>query len=177
MISGDSRPGTSMMKQWLRRRAVRRPVSRATTAAISSSVWRLPFISASAWPSRTRHTALAAESWLCATSTRSKPPISMAALMAALSIFARGPTRIGTASFIFAASTALSNDTASHGCAIAVLAGGWRCASSTRRRNLACSWPREATSASRSSIGRLLLDTFLPSALLRAVLKQSLDAA
>ena len=35
------------------RRAVRRPVSRLTTAPISSSVCRLPFISASALPSRT----------------------------------------------------------------------------------------------------------------------------
>ena len=42
------------------------PVSRATTAPISSSVCRLPFISAAALPSRTRATALAADSWLCA---------------------------------------------------------------------------------------------------------------
>ena len=58
-----------MTKQWLMRRAVRMPVSRATTAPISSSVWRLPFISASASPSRTSSTAFAAESWLCGAST------------------------------------------------------------------------------------------------------------
>ena len=46
------------------RRAVRSPVSRFTTAAISSSVWRLPFISASASPFRTSSTAFAADSWL-----------------------------------------------------------------------------------------------------------------
>ena len=55
-----------MTKQWLTRRAVRSPVSRLTTAPISSSVCRLPFISASALPSRTSSTALSAESWLCA---------------------------------------------------------------------------------------------------------------
>ena len=37
-----------MMKTWLRRRPVRRPVSRATTAPNSSSVCRLPFIRTSA---------------------------------------------------------------------------------------------------------------------------------
>jgi hypothetical protein len=58
MISALSWSGTSMMKQWLIRRPVRSPVSRATTALISSSVCRLPFISASARPSRTSATAL-----------------------------------------------------------------------------------------------------------------------
>ena len=37
-ISGSLWPGTSITKQWLMRRAVRMPVSRATTAPISSSV-------------------------------------------------------------------------------------------------------------------------------------------
>ena len=58
MISASAWSGTSMMKQWLIRRPVRSPVSRATTADISSSVCRLPFISASARPSRTSATAL-----------------------------------------------------------------------------------------------------------------------
>ena len=49
-MSGPSWLGTSMTKQWLIRRAVRRPPSRRTTAAINSSVCRLPFISASASP-------------------------------------------------------------------------------------------------------------------------------
>ena len=72
-----------MMKQWLMRRAVRMPLSCATTAAISSSVCRLPFISASAFPSRTSATALAAESWLCSEATSGKPEISMPAAPAA----------------------------------------------------------------------------------------------
>ena len=54
-----------MTKQWLMRRSVRRPVSRLTTAPISSSVWRLPFISASALPSRTSVTAVGGRVWLC----------------------------------------------------------------------------------------------------------------
>ena len=66
-----------MTKQWLIRRSVRMPVSRATTAPISSSVCRLPFISAAALPSRTRATALAAESWLCADSTIGRSAMSM----------------------------------------------------------------------------------------------------
>ena len=65
MISASGWFGTSMMKQWLIRRAVRMPSVLDTTAPISSSVCRLPFISASAAPQRTCSTALAAESWLC----------------------------------------------------------------------------------------------------------------
>lgn len=64
MIRGSACPGTSITKQWLTRRAVRSPVSRLTTAPISSSVCRLPFISASALPSRTSSTARAAAAWL-----------------------------------------------------------------------------------------------------------------
>ena len=60
-ISVSAYVGTSITKQWLTRRAVRSPVSRCTTAPISSSVCRLPFISASALPSRTSSTAFAAE--------------------------------------------------------------------------------------------------------------------
>ena len=61
IISASGCPGTSMIKQWLMRRAVRIPVSRATTAPISSSVCRLPFIRACASPLRTSSTAFAAE--------------------------------------------------------------------------------------------------------------------
>ncbi len=64
MISVSAYEGTSITKQWLIRRAVRRPVSLRTTAPISSSVCRLPFISASALPSRTRSTAFAADASL-----------------------------------------------------------------------------------------------------------------
>ncbi len=41
-----------MMKTWLIRRVVRRPVADAVTACISSSVCRLPFISSSPFASR-----------------------------------------------------------------------------------------------------------------------------
>ena len=64
MISASGWFGTSITKQWLMRRAVRRPTSRFTTAAISSSVCRLPFISASALPSRTSCTAASAAALL-----------------------------------------------------------------------------------------------------------------
>jgi hypothetical protein len=53
------------------RRAVRMPVSRFTASPITSSVCRLPFISASALPSRTSATAAAAAAWLCGASTHS----------------------------------------------------------------------------------------------------------
>ena len=66
-----------MTKQWETLRAVRSPVSRRTTAPINSSVCRLPFISASALPSRTSATALSAESWLCCESTIGSPRMSM----------------------------------------------------------------------------------------------------
>src|SRR5271166_6471545 len=72
MISGSEWLGTSITKQWLMRRAVRMPPSRATTAPISSSVCKLPFIKASALPSRTSATAFSAESWLCADSRSGK---------------------------------------------------------------------------------------------------------
>ena len=71
MISASGCRGTSITKQWLTRRAVRNPVSRRTTAAISTSVCRLPFISASARPSHTRRTAVSAAAWLCSASTTS----------------------------------------------------------------------------------------------------------
>ena len=61
-----------MMKTWLIRRAVRRPVADAVTARISSSVCRLPFISSSPLASWISWTPRAAASSLCATSTISK---------------------------------------------------------------------------------------------------------
>ena len=106
MISGSRCPGTSMTKQWLIRRSVRMPVSRATTAAISSSVCRLPFISAAALPSRTNATALAAESWLCAASTIGRPAMSMPWRAATSRMRAGGPTRIGSIRRSLRASTA-----------------------------------------------------------------------
>ena len=115
MISASGWLGTSITKQWLMRRAVRMPVSRATTAPISSSVCRLPFIRASARPARTSSTALAAESWLCAASTNSKPEMSRPPFLAASRSRHYGPTRTGFTMPSLAASTALSSETASQG--------------------------------------------------------------
>ena len=94
-----------MRKTWLIRRAVRRPVSLATTSLISSSVCRLPFISSSALPARTSSTALAAAAWLCGTSTSSSCPMSSPNCCATSRILSAGPTRIGTISLASAAST------------------------------------------------------------------------
>ena len=77
MMTTRSIAGTSMMKQWLTRRLVRRPVSRFTTAAMISSECRLPFISISALPSRARRTAVSAEATLCGASTTSKAEMSI----------------------------------------------------------------------------------------------------
>ena len=98
MIRASSWPGTSITKQWLTRRAVRNPISRLTTAAISSSVCRLPFISASALPSRTSRTAVVAAASLCGASTISTPAKSISAAAATARMRSRGPTRIGTIS-------------------------------------------------------------------------------
>ena len=92
MMSACSSAGTSMTKQWLMRRLVRRPVSRLTTAPINSSVCRLPFTRLT-FPSCPRRTAASAAS-LCGASTidrpvRSKPSASAATRL----IFC--PTRTG----------------------------------------------------------------------------------
>ena len=80
-----------MMKTWLIRRAVRRPVADAVTARISSSVCRLPFISNSPLPSWISSTALAAAASLCAASTISKRLISSLCSRAAALILSRRP--------------------------------------------------------------------------------------
>ena len=113
-----------MMKTWLIRRPVRRPVSRATTAPSSSSVCRLPFISSSASPCRTSSTALAAAAWLCGASTMRALPRSMPLACGDSSRSSRpGPTRIGVISPFAAASSAPASAVSSHGCATAVGTG------------------------------------------------------
>ena len=112
-----------MMKTWLMRRPVRRPVSRATTAPSSSSVCRLPFISSSASPWRTSSTAFAAAAWLWGASTIRVLPSWMPAAFATSRIFAAGPTRIGTISPFWPASIAAASAVSSHGCATAVGTG------------------------------------------------------
>ena len=62
-----------MMKTWLIRRSVRRPVADEVTSRISSSVCRLPFIRSSPLPSRISATACAAAAWLCGASTICRP--------------------------------------------------------------------------------------------------------
>src|SRR5262249_11909072 len=69
--------GTSMTKTWLRRRDVRSPVAEGTTAPSSSSVWRLPFMSASTSPARASSTAFTAAAWLCGTVTTRYEPRSI----------------------------------------------------------------------------------------------------
>src|SRR6266446_5634944 len=133
-ISGSLWPGTSITKQWLMRRAVRMPPSRATTAPISSSVCRLPFIKASALPSRTSSTAFAAESWLCADSLSGKPDMSSSARSATSRTRSGGPTRIGAIRPSLAASTAPLSETSSQGCATAVVTGG-SCLAARRSRS------------------------------------------
>ena len=104
-----------MTKQWLMRREVRSPVSRFTTAAISSSVCRLPFIRASASALRTSATALAADSWLYPASTMRNREMSSPELAATSRIRAAGPTRIGTISPTREASNAPRSEDSSQG--------------------------------------------------------------
>ena len=68
-----------MAKTWLMRRAVRRPVAGSTTARISSSVCRAPFISASTLPKRAIATAASAAAWLCSVATISNGERSICA--------------------------------------------------------------------------------------------------
>ena len=104
-----------MMKTWLIRRAVPMPVSLRTTSAISSSVWRLPFIKALASPARTISTAFAAAAWLCGALTNCIPSRSRASDAASARILASGPTRIGLINFACAASSAPASEVSSQG--------------------------------------------------------------
>ena len=149
-----------MMKQWLMRRAVRMPVSRATTAPISSSVCRLPFISASARPARparppwrrSRGCALAStivEARRC----RAQPAPRRRGCAP------RARPGSGSISPSRAASTALSSETASQGWATAVVDRRHAAAPpSTRRSYLSCAPCAAGTGIVRhwpSSFGRL----------------------
>src|SRR3954468_8228050 len=127
-----------MTKAWLIRRAVRRPPSRDTTAPISSSVCRLPFIRHSALPSLTMATALAADAWLCSASITSKPERLMRLFSATATMRAFGPTRIGLINPSFAASTAPASEDSSQGCATAVGTGACAFARSSSRSYFSC---------------------------------------
>src|SRR5262245_9983159 len=120
--------------------ALRMPVSRATTAPISSSVCRLPFISASALPSRTSATARAAASWLCAASTSGRAAMSIPAFAATARSLSAGATRMGSIRLILVASMTDCSDTSSQGCTITVLTGGSSRAAATTRSYF--SWRR-----------------------------------
>ena len=111
-----------MRKTWLRRRPVRRPVSRATTAPSSSSECRLPFISSSASPWRTSSTALAAAAWLCGdVDDLASSPRSMPSASGDLGDLRRRPDQDrGRSDPLAAASIAPASADASQGCATAV---------------------------------------------------------
>ena len=98
-----------------RRRSVRRPPARETTSAISSSVCRLPFISASASPFLTSVTAIAAASWLCLTLTMRKLRMSNPFSSASERILLSGPIRIGSMKPASAASSGPFSDSTSQG--------------------------------------------------------------
>ncbi len=85
-----------MMNTWLMRRPARRPPSRATTAASSSSVCRLPFINSSALPSRTSSTALRAALPASGASTIRARDTSRLDFRAISSIVFAGPTSSGS---------------------------------------------------------------------------------
>ena len=115
------------------RRAVRSPPSRETTAPISSSVCRLPFISAPAAPSLQSFTAAAAASTGVAASTNSAPSSETPAAAAAFSIAARGPTRIGLKPPARIACSGPSRLSRSQGHATAAVSAGARAALSISR--------------------------------------------
>jgi hypothetical protein len=58
-----------MTKTWLTRRSVRSPVAEATTAPMTSSVCREPFIRDSTSPARAMATACCTAAWLCSVGT------------------------------------------------------------------------------------------------------------
>ena len=127
-----------MMKTWLMRRAVRRPVLPEATSRISSSVCRLPFIRSSPLDSWISSTALAAAASLCGASTISNRLMSMPCCCATAAILAAGPTRIGAMMPASAASTAPRSEVSSQGCATTVVAGGTCFACAISRSYLLC---------------------------------------
>ena len=104
-----------MTKTWLMRRDVRSPVAEGTTAPSSSSVWRLPFISASTSPARASSTAFAAAAWLCGTDTTRYEPRSTPSAWATARILSSGPTSTGVISPRRAASIGPSSESRSQG--------------------------------------------------------------
>ena len=113
-----------MMKTWLIRRAVRRPVLPEVTSRMSSSVWRLPFIRSSPLDSRMSSTPFIAAASLSGTSTISKPSIRRPCSRATAEIFAAGPTRIGTMMPASAASIGPRSEVSSQGYTTTVIAAG-----------------------------------------------------
>ncbi|MNJ62580.1 hypothetical protein D3C77_584250 [compost metagenome] len=132
MNSGPAYVGTSMMNTWLMRRPLRKPVVRATTSCISSSVCRLPFISSVASPLRTSATAVSAAAWLCGTSTMRASPRFRLNWVAVSRIFFSGPTRMGCKRPRSRASSAADKEGSSQGWAMAQKAGSSVCARAIR---------------------------------------------
>ena len=106
--------------------------SRDTTAPMISSVWRLPFIRASARPRGTSSTARAAEAWLCSVLTSSTSQLEADALCDAPDPL-DGAHENWLDQSEALASSAPRNETSSHGCATATLIGGPFCAAAMRR--------------------------------------------
>src|SRR6516162_3314025 len=111
-----------MMKTWLIRRAVRKPVVLEVTARVNSSVCRLPFIRSSPLDSRMSSTPFIAAASLWGTSTTSKSSIRRPCSRATAEIFAAGPTRIGTLTPASAASIGPRSEVSSQGCTTIVRA-------------------------------------------------------
>ena len=106
-----------MMKTWLIRRAVRRPVADAVTARISSSVCRLPFIRSSPLPARISSTRLRGRRL----AVRRVDDFDTCrcrdcACVRTAAIFAAGPTRIGMMMPASAASITPRSEVSSQGC-------------------------------------------------------------
>jgi hypothetical protein len=113
MMKGRGYAGVCMTKQWLMRRLVRSEL--ATTAPISSSVCRLPFISAPTLPCTASSTARAAAERASGRSSIGTPSSESSAAFATASRRARGPTSTGSMSPAARASSAADRLTASVG--------------------------------------------------------------
>jgi hypothetical protein len=113
---------------------VRSPVALCITALISSSVCRLPFITASTSPARASATASAAAAWLCSVATMRRSARSAPASSAVARIFASGPTRTGRIRPSSAASIGPISETGSQGWTTAVTTGSSSAQASISRR-------------------------------------------
>ncbi len=134
MMKGRGYAGVCIRKQWLMRRLVRRPALADSTADISSSVCRLPFIKASTSPLPASSAPRAAAAWLCSTSSMAMPSRLRPASAATASRRARGATSTGVIRPAACASSAPDRLSSSQGWITATLIGPRVRACSSRRR-------------------------------------------